>query len=235
MKRRGLMGPYVFSRIRFLSSSPLSLQRHASTYIHTGVQVKRTQAHTHAVRQAGTHARMGARTHVHTHAHTYTHARTRAHTHTHTHTGGEYTGLSICPSSFRPVFILSLSTLKTNNMCLSLASNSSETVKVTFIKFSTATASDMGMHHVLIILTLTFIQGQTDLNHENNKCSILSVTIKAKSIKFAVKRVRPKFYTTNASLMTLTFIQCHEYVSNLTTFYFAISRPIFKLLHSNVA
>ena len=36
------------------------------------------------------------------------------------------------------------------------------------------TASDMRMHHVLIILTLTFIQGYTDLNHENNKCSIIS-------------------------------------------------------------
>ena len=26
-------------------------------------------------------------------------------------------------------------------------------------------ASDMGMHHVLLILPLTFIQGHTDLNH----------------------------------------------------------------------
>ena len=30
------------------------------------------------------------------------------------------------------------------------------------------TASDMRMHHVLIILTMTVIQGHTDLNHENN-------------------------------------------------------------------
>ena len=34
----------------------------------------------------------------------------------------------------------------------------------------------MGMHHVLIILTLTFIQGRTDLNYESNKCSIISKT-----------------------------------------------------------
>ena len=40
------------------------------------------------------------------------------------------------------------------------------------IKLGTMTASDMIMHHVLITLTLTFIQGHTDLNHENNKCLI---------------------------------------------------------------
>ena len=34
------------------------------------------------------------------------------------------------------------------------------------------TASDMRMHHVLMMLTLTFIQDHTDLNHENNKCVI---------------------------------------------------------------
>ena len=32
-------------------------------------------------------------------------------------------------------------------------------------------ASDMRMHHMLIILTLTFIHGHTDLSRENNKCS----------------------------------------------------------------
>ena len=35
--------------------------------------------------------------------------------------------------------------------CLSLASDSSETVKVTIIKLGTVTASDMRMYHVLII------------------------------------------------------------------------------------
>ena len=29
-------------------------------------------------------------------------------------------------------------------------------------------------HLVLILFTLTFIQGHTDLNHENNKCFILN-------------------------------------------------------------
>ena len=53
-------------------------------------------------------------------------------------------------------------------------------------------ASDMLMHHMLIILTLTFIQGHTDLDHENNKCLIISETIQAMPIKFAVMMVRLK-------------------------------------------
>ena len=39
------------------------------------------------------------------------------------------------------------------------------------------------MHHVLIILTLTFIWGHTDLNHKNNSF-IVSDTIQAMPIKF---------------------------------------------------
>ena len=35
---------------------------------------------------------------------------------------------------------------------------------------------EMGMHQVLIILTLTFIQGHTYLDHTNNKCMIISET-----------------------------------------------------------
>ena len=49
------------------------------------------------------------------------------------------------------------------------ASDSSETVEVIIVRLGTMAASDMTMHHVLIILTLTFIQGHTDQNHENNK------------------------------------------------------------------
>ena len=37
---------------------------------------------------------------------------------------------------------------------------------VIIIKLGPVTAADMVMHHVLIILTLTFIQGHTALNHE---------------------------------------------------------------------
>ena len=73
---------------------------------------------------------------------------------------------------------------------LFLASDFSEPVKVIFIKFGTVTASDRIMHHVLIILTLTVMQGHTDLNHENNiknKCSIISEPVQAIPIAFAVK------------------------------------------------
>ena len=101
-------------------------------------------------------------------------------------------------------------------MCLSLARDSLETVEVVIIKFGMVTASDMGMQHVLIILT--FIQGHTDHNHENNKCLIISETIQAIPIKCAVKIVQLKVYMTIASLMTLPFIQGHKCISNFTTF-----------------
>ena len=45
------------------------------------------------------------------------------------------------------------------------------------IKLGTVTASDMRMQHVLIILSLTFIQGHTDRYQENNKCLIISKTV----------------------------------------------------------
>ena len=77
-------------------------------------------------------------------------------------------------------------------VCVSLASDSSETVEVIIIKLDTVTASDMLMHHVLIILILTFTQGHTYLNHENNKCSIISETVQATTITFDVKVVRLK-------------------------------------------
>ena len=61
-------------------------------------------------------------------------------------------------------------------MCVSLANDSSETIEVIIIKLGTVTASDTLMHHILIILTLTLIQGHTDLNHENINCLIISET-----------------------------------------------------------
>ena len=74
------------------------------------------------------------------------------------------------------------------SVCLSLTSGSSS--KVIISRLGTVTASDMKMHHVLMILTLTFIQGHTDLNHEKNNCSIISETCQAMPIKFAVRIVR---------------------------------------------
>ena len=56
-------------------------------------------------------------------------------------------------------------------VCLSLASDSAETIKVIRV---TAGLRHENAYQVFIILTLTFIQGYTDLNHENNKCSIIN-------------------------------------------------------------
>ena len=75
------------------------------------------------------------------------------------------------------------------------------------MKLGTVTASDMRMHHVLVILTSAFIQGYTYLNHENNKCLSISETVQAMPIKFVVKLVRLKVYMTHASGMTVTSIQ----------------------------
>ena len=96
-----------------------------------------------------------------------------------------------------------------------LASDSSQTVEVIIFKLGTVTASDMGMHRVIFILTVsvTFIQYHVNLNHENNKGLIISETIQEMPINFAVKIV----YMTIASPMTLT-IQGHKCVSNGTTF-----------------
>ena len=76
----------------------------------------------------------------------------------------------------------------------------------------------MRIHHVLIILILTFIQGHTDLNHENNKCLIISETFQAMPIKSAVKIVQLEVYIIFSILMTLTFSQGHNCVSNQTHF-----------------
>ena len=73
------------------------------------------------------------------------------------------------------------------------------------------------MHRMLITLALAFIQGRNP-NHENNNCSIISETVEAMAIKFAVKIVRLKVCMTIANVMTLTFTEGHNCVSNLTTF-----------------
>ena len=79
-------------------------------------------------------------------------------------------------------------------MSVSFASDSSQSIEVIIIKLGMVTALDMIMHHMLIILTLTYIQGHTDLNHENNKGLVISKTVQAIAIGFAVKIVRIKVY-----------------------------------------
>ena len=78
------------------------------------------------------------------------------------------------------------------SVCVSLASDSSETVEVIIVKRGTESASGkgMGMQHVLITFTLDFIQGHTGLYHETNTCLISSETVQAMPIKSAVKIVR---------------------------------------------
>ena len=102
-------------------------------------------------------------------------------------------------------------------VCLTLASDSLETVEVTIVKLITVTASVTRMHHMLIRLTVTFIQGHSDLNHENNICLVISKTIQAMTIKFAVNIVR-------------LWSQKH-----LKLDYCLTSQTICKLLHSNLA
>ena len=53
-------------------------------------------------------------------------------------------------------------------LCVFLASDSWETIRVIIVNLGTVIASDMRLYRVLIVLTLTFIQGLTDRNHENN-------------------------------------------------------------------
>ena len=72
--------------------------------------------------------------------------------------------------------------------------DSPETINVIIINLGMVIASDMVMHHMLIILTLTFVQGCTDLKHANNKCSIISETVETIPIMFAVKIVQLKVY-----------------------------------------
>ena len=122
-----------------------------------------------------------------------------------------------------------------------LANDSLEIVEVIIVKLDTMTASDMRMHQVLNILTLTFTQGHKDLNHGNNKCLIISETLRAMSIKFSVKIVQlkvciwplpiqwpwPSFKVTSASQTWLLFN--FQYLGQYSSYYIQIwhgGRPI---------
>ena len=82
-------------------------------------------------------------------------------------------------------------------MCLSVCPSQvipRKAVEVIIINLSMVTASDMRVHHELIILTMTFIQDHTDHNHENNQGLIISKEFQAMPITFSVKIVRLKVY-----------------------------------------
>ena len=71
-------------------------------------------------------------------------------------------------------FCFDFANVNVESLCVSLASNSSETVEVIIVKLGTVTASYMIMHHMLIILTLTFIRDHTNLNYYISKCFIIA-------------------------------------------------------------
>ena len=120
----------------------------------------------------------------------HTHERAHADTHTHTHT---HTRLRVRPC-VRVCKLACVCACVRVCVCLCVASHISETCEAIAITFDTVTASVTRRHHVLIILTLTFIREQTDLNHESNKCSNISNTFQAMAITFAVKIVRLNVY-----------------------------------------
>ena len=81
------------------------------------------------------------------------------------------------------------------SVCLSFANHISKEPNETMaMTFDTMTASVTRMHYVLTILTLTFIQGRTDLTRESNKYSIISETVQAMPTKLVLEIVRRKVY-----------------------------------------
>ena len=62
---------------------------------------------------------------------------------------------------------------------------------------------------------MTFTQCHTYLHHKNNKGLIISKTIKAKPIKFALKIVRLRVCMTITGSVTSTFIQGHKLLFKL--------------------
>ena len=102
----------------------------------------------------------------------------------------------------------------------------------------------LGLLHCLryrlyIILTLTFIQSQADLNRENTKCLIIPESVQTKAIKFAVPIVRLKVYiifSQSDDLALHSRSQLHLKLDKcLTCTIIAISQTVFKLWHSNLA
>ena len=104
-------------------------------------------------------------------------------------------------------------------VCASLASDSSETVEVIIVSLGRLTASEMKMHDVLIILILIFIQGHTDLNHRIIiNVWLCQMLFNQCPSRFLWRCSDWRVCATIISPVTLTFIQGHKCVSNLTTF-----------------
>ena len=127
-------------------------------------------------------------------------------------------------------------------VCLSLASDFSETIEVIIIKLGTVTTSDTRMHDgLIIILTLTFIQGHTYLNHENDQCSIISETVQAIPINFVVKILRLKVvyiinrFSVRSPCSSLSGSQLRLKLDKcFTCTIIAMYRTVFRLWNSNL-
>ena len=108
----------------------------------------------------------------------------------------------------------------TQSVYVCVASDSSETVEVIIVKVCTVTAFIMRMHHLFILLTLIFLHGHTDLNHENNKCLINSETIQAMPTKLAVKIVRLIIYIMYGHCQSVDLDLCSRSQVHLKLEYF---------------
>ena len=112
-------------------------------------------------------------------------------------------------------------------VCLSRASDSSKIITVIIVKLGNVTVSDMRMHQVLIILTLTFTQGHTDQNNKNNKCLIISETIQACCEDIPMKSLYDHHQSNDLALHSRSQLRL-----NLDNSF--ISWTVFKLWHSNL-
>ena len=113
-------------------------------------------------------------------------------------------------------------------------------IEVIIIKLDTVAASGMSMHRVLIIATLTFtIQRDTDVNHENHKCSIISETVQAIPHQVCcedspTKGLYNRFQSDDLALHSRSPVRFkRDKVVTCTTI--TISRTVFNLWHSNLA
>ena len=124
------------------------------------------------------------------------------------------------------------------SVCVSLASDSSEAIEVIVVKLDTVTASDMALHHVLIILTLTFTQNHTDLNHKINQWSIISEIILFKQSPSRCEN-SPNIglynvFSVRCPCSSLKITTASQTWQMLTLNYIYYSRSVFKLWHANL-
>ena len=96
----------------------------------------------------------------------------------------------------------------------------SRTVEITIVKLGTVTASYVRMHHVLIILTLTFIQGHTYLSHVMKMINVYFKNYSSNDHHVRCEDSPTKgLIVTTASPMTLTFIQDHKCASMFSDYF----------------